>query len=580
MKVDVSQLPEDLEFLQAIIKRLFLENSDLFLKNKNLCQENRNLLQENQSLKEQLVLLRAKQFGKSSEKLSRQIADLEQKLEENEEKLGRDIPIEENIEDGFFAASEDEIADSNTSNEGTTLTEGSQGNCNKKEQPKRKKLPEHLPRVDVIIPAVSECPECGGNKFRKIEDDIYERLEYVPASFKVIKYIRPRCACVNCEHIVQGYAPTSGISKGKAGSGLLAQILVGKYCDHLPFYRQSQIYKREGIEISRSVMASWAGQCARLLMPLIEKVRDWVFSSTHIHGDDTPVKVLAPGFGKTKTGRLWVYLVDGRPHGSDKALAACYFYSPDRTGKRPEEHLKDYKGVMHADAYSGYNEIFRKVSVEQGNTLGADLVVKPEVDIKEIGCWAHTRRKFYEVVVASGTARIASEVLEKIGKIYEIEDEVRGLLPAKRLEQRQLKSKALVEKLFVDFRKYQGCLPKKSRTSKAIAYALNNETALKRFLEDGEVEVDNNAAERAMRCVAVGRKNWLFAGSDAGGESAAVMYTLIETAKLNGLDPWKYLRQVLEVIQDHPFTKLDELLPWNIKLKDCGYTATVAPDSS
>ena len=263
--------------------------------------------------------------------------------------------------------------------------------------------------------------------------------------------------------------------------------------------------------------------------------------------------MLAPGLGKTKTGRIWTYVRDGRKYGDIISPAVCYFYSPDRKGIRPEEHLKDFAGVLHADAYSGYNNVY--ISKEN-----------PEAKITEAACWAHTRRKFYEVTVTNPNANIAMNTLEEIGKIYEVEETINGLDPDKRYQVRQERSKNLVEKLFINWKKYLKDLPNKSATGLAINYALNNEDALKRFLNDGKIEIDNNAAERAMRSIALGRKNWLFAGSDAGGETAAAIYTITETAKLNGINPQVYLKYILAQIQDHNAKKIADLLPWNLKL--------------
>jgi hypothetical protein len=280
-----------------------------------------------------------------------------------------------------------------------------------------------------------------------------------------------------------------------------------------------------------------------------------VLTSNQIHGDDTIVKVLAPGLGKTKTGRIWTYVRDGRPHGDViTAPAACYFYSPDRKGERPQTHLKDFTGILHADAYGGYDKLYT-ANDENG-----------KIKITEAACWAHTRRKFYEVTQTSDKATIAQFSLEKIGEIYAIEEGIKGLEPDKRREIRQKQSKELVHNLFSNWKKYRNELPAKSPTLQAIAYAQNNQVALMRFLDNGKIEIDNNAAERAMRSIAIGRKNWLFAGSDRGGETAAGMYTIIETAKLNNINPWKYLAKVLSLIQDHNYQKIVDLLPWNLSL--------------
>jgi len=313
------------------------------------------------------------------------------------------------------------------------------------------------------------------------------------------------------------------------------------------------MYAREGIDLPRSTMVGWAAQCAILLEPLAEEIKKYIFTSSQIHADDTTIKVLAPGAGKTKTGRLWTYVVDGKPHGDKSPRAACYYYSPDRKGIRPEEHLKDYKGVVHADAYGGYNNLY----IDDKNV---------STEIKEAGCWAHTRRKFYEVTVSNANAKIAIEAVEKIREIYEIESMIRGLAPEERLRVRQEKSKVLVEGLFKWFSKVLDDLSRKGSTAKAINYAMNNKKALMEFLENGKIEIDNNAAERAMRSIAIGRKNWMFAGSDAGGKTASMIYTIIETAKLNDINPWSYLKKVLDVIQDHKANRLSELLPWTLKL--------------
>lgn len=524
MKIDLENLPTDLSFLHHMIT--------------DLVQENILLQDQNEYLTYQLALLKLKRFGKSSEKLDtkkldEQIAELEQRIEESEV---------------LSAALSDNDAEEKEA-------EGDKSAASKN-HPRRKKLPEHLVREDNVINPDPICPECGGESWRKIDDDISETLEYVPSSFKVIRNIRPRCACINCEKIVQAFPPSQTIDKGKAGPGLLAHILLQKYCNHLPFYRQSQIYSYEDIDLSRSTMSRWAGQCSKLLQPLIDEIKKEVFKSDQIHGDDTIVKVLAPGLGKTKTGRIWTYVRDGRPHGDiSNPPVICYFYSPDRKGERPLEHLKDFCGILHADAYSGYDQLYI------GNKNN------PDAKITEAACWAHTRRKFYEATQTSSKASIAEDTLDQIAKIYEIEESIKGLKPDKRREIRQEKSKALVEKLFASWKRLYALLPKKSPTAQAIGYAQNNQIALMRFLDNGKIEIDNNAAERAMRSIALGRKNWLFAGSDGGGETAASMYTIIETVKLNDINPWKYLRYVLATIQDHPHNKVAELLPWNVTLK-------------
>ena len=526
MQINIDTLPTDIESLREIIVVLNNKNYLLFNENDKLATENGELLNRINILKEQLAVLKAKKFGKSSEKLDRQIDLVERALEEQESLLGFESKTDISLEE--------------TSKE--------------KGKARRKKLPAHLPREDIILEPESKCNSCGGEKFRTIGEDISEVLEHIPESFKVIRYIRPRCACTNCDNIVQAYAPSKVIDKGKPGPGLLAHIFVQKFCNHLPAYRQSQIYLREGVELSRSSISSWLGQGAKLLEPLVDKIREYICASNQIHGDDTPIRVLNPGSGKTKIGRLWVYVKDGRPKNDLSPIAVCYFYSSDRKGARPEEHLKAFAGTLHADAYSGYNKLY----------ICGD---NPGATINEAGCWAHVRRKFYDITIANDKANIAFAVLEKIGEIYRVESEVRGLDPGKRLKARQDKSMQLVNELFAGFRKAYSQLPKKSSTAQAIAYATNNEKALKRFLDDGNIEIDNNTAERAIRSIAVGRKNWLFAGSDKGGKTAAIIYSLIETAKLNDINPVKYLHKVFEVIQDYKANNIEDLLPWNIKLE-------------
>ena len=561
MQIDISSLPTEEESLRRIIATLNNQNQELSEQNNNwsskyqkleqekselsvshialntrclaLEDNNNELLQKNTELsnyvallEERLRLLKAKRFGKSSEKLERQIDVVERLLEEEETLLGFNLKP------------------------GATSKEDN----HEKGKAKRKKLPAHLAREEVLLEPEAKCDSCGGKSFRKIGEDVSEILERIPESYKVIKYIRPRCACTNCDNIVQAYTPSKVIDKGIAGPGLLADIFVNKFSNHLPAYRQSQMFEREGIDISRSTISSWLGQGAKLLEPIADLIREYVISCNQIHGDDTPVKVLNPGTKKTKTGRMWVYVNDGRPRGDDSPIAAGYYYSPDRKGERPEEHLKDFTGILHADAYAGYNNLY--ISEEN-----------PDATVEEVCCWAHVRRKFYDIVASNDKANIAHRVIDKIGEIYHIESTVRGLSPDLRLKTRKDKSVKLVNELFTGFKNAYKQLPKKSSTAKAIAYAVNNEVALRRFLGNGNLEIDNNAAERALRSVAVGRKNWLFAGSDKGGKTAAIIYTILETAKLNNVNPVKYLHKVFDVIQDYKANKLQDLLPWNIKLE-------------
>ena len=342
--------------------------------------------------------------------------------------------------------------------------------------------------------------------------------------------------------------PSLPIERGRPGPGLLAHVLVAKYADHLPLYRQSGIFARDGIELERSTLADWVGRSVALLDPLIEALRRHVLASDVLHGDDTPVPVLSPGRGSTKIGRLWTYVRDGRPHGSDQPPAAVYFYSADRKGEHPQSHLKCFKGILHADGYAGFNAIF-----ETGPGKN---------QVTEAACWAHVRRKFFDVHAASGSP-IAKEALDKIGGLYTVESHIRGKPPDERQRYREAHEAPLIANLKAWLDTTLSKLSGKSDLAKAMRYALSRWTALTCYLTDGRVEIDNNAAERSIRGIALGRKNYLFAGSDTGGKRAAAVYSLIETCKLNAIDPEAYLRDILARIPDHKINRINELLPWN-----------------
>jgi transposase len=413
----------------------------------------------------------------------------------------------------------------------------------------RRPLPEHLPReVHTHMPGHEACPDCGG-RLRDLGQDVAEVLEYVRASFKVLRHVRPKLSCDACDRIVQAPAPSRPIDRGLAGPGLLAHVLVSKYADHMPLYRQSEIYARGGVDLDRSTLAGWVGATSELLAPLVEAVRDHVMSATKLHADDTPVPVLAPGNGRTKTGRLWTYVRDDRPSGDQTAPAVWLAYSPDRRGERPRQHLKLYTGALQADAYAGFQQLY-----EDGSIL-------------EVACWAHTRRKFHEIHIAHPSP-ITSEAIERIAALYVIEAEIRGSTSEIRKTIRQARARPLLDNMNAWLEATHAKLSRKSDTAAAIRYALSRWRALTRYVDDGQLEIDNAAAERALRVVALGRKNFLFAGSNAGGERAASIYSLLGSAKLNGLDPELYLHHVLAHIADHPISKIDELLPWNVALSD------------
>jgi len=413
-----------------------------------------------------------------------------------------------------------------------------------KTRPVRKPLPEHLSR-EVITHAPSRdcCPGCGGH-LRQFGEDISEQLEYIPDSFKVIRHVRPKFSCTGCDRVVEAPAPSRPIERGLAGPGLLAHVIVSKFSDHLPLYRQSEIYARQGVEISRSTLAGWVGGASDLLAPLVDAIQKHVLAGRKLHADDTPMPVLAPGNGKTKTGRLWTYVRDDRPAADQSAPAVWFAYSADRKGEHPRQHLKTFKGALQADAYAGFHHLYGE-------------------HIYEAACWAHARRKFHEIHVVHASPT-TTDALARIGALYAIEDEICGRPADLRLSIRQTRAKPLLEQLRTWMEKAQRSLSSKSETAGAIRYALSRWRALTRYIDDGRLEIDNSAAERALRAVALGRKNFLFAGSDCGGERAAAMYSLIGSAKLNGLDPELYLRTVLARIADHPVSHIQDLLPWNL----------------
>jgi transposase len=410
-------------------------------------------------------------------------------------------------------------------------------------------FPEHLPReTHIITPREDACPDCGG-ELKALGEDISEMLELERVRFKVIRTVRPKLACACCDTIVQAPAASRPIERGLAGPALLAHVLVGKYADHLPLYRQAEIYAREGVDLDRSLLADWVGKSAALLMPLADALRAHVFAADVVHADDTPLPVLAPGEKKTKTGRLWVYVRDERPAAGTCAPAVWFDYTPNRKGEHPQRHLHNFSGVVQADGYAGYSKIY-----ESGRVL-------------EAACWAHVRRKFFDIAQTQ-QAPVAQEALSRIGELYAIESELRGMPTHERCAVRRERSRPLIDAMKDWLGQILQRLSQKSEIAKAIRYALGRWEALGRYCEDGRIEIDNNAAERALRCVALGRKNYLFAGSDAGGERAAVIYSLLGSAKLNGCNPEAYLREVLTQIADHPITRIAELLPWNLQSID------------
>ena len=491
-------------------------------------------------LKLMIEKLRRDRFGQSAER-ARQLDQLELQLEELEATA---------TEDALAAEAAAAKAAS-----GTTPIKGVE-----RRKPVRAPLPAHLPRERVLIPAPCACPECGG-KLAKLGEDITETLEVIPRQWKVIQTVREKFSCRSCERITQPPAPFHPINRGRAGASLLAMVLHGKFGNHLPLNRQSEGFAREGIDLDVSTMADWVGACAATLAPLVALIRAHVFGAHRIHGDDTTVPVLAKL--QTKTGRLWTYVRDDRPFGGDSPPAAIFYYSPDRGGAHPGQHLAAYAGVLQADAYGGYGDLYKSDR-------------KPGLII-EAACWSHGRRKFFVLADIAKTAAarsqkkqaawspMAHEAVRRIDLIFDAERQINGLAADKRLELRQAHIAPLVAELEGWMRTQRARLSRRNDVAKAMDYMLTRWAAFTRFLEDGRVCLTNNAAERALRCVAVGRRNWTFCGSDRGGERAAAIYTLVATAKLNDIDPEAWLADVLRRINDHPASRLDDFLPWNWK---------------
>ena len=495
---DSQNLPDNPDILKGLVASLASE-----LKSRDILIE---------KLKHQLAGMRRHRFGSRSEAVDQ----LEMTLEDEEIAQAAEAPPE------------------------TPDADTPQGKAKRK--PKRKPLPDHLKRNETVLSAGDECSSCGG-KLKQLGEDVTEELEYIPGRFVVNRIVRPRMTCACCETFHQAALPSRPIERGRPGPGLIAHVLVSKYGDHLPLYRQSQIFARDGIDLDRSTLADWVGRSTALLEPLAEAIGRHVLDGQAIFADDTPVKLQAPGAGKTKTARLWAYARDERPWAGPAPPAAWYRFSADRKAKRPNDHLKDFEGWMHADAYAGFGDLYQSGKVH------------------EVACMAHVRRKFVDVQQAQGSA-IAEEAIRRIGELYAIEKEARGRSPGERARIRQAESKPLFDELKVWLKAQLTRISGKTPLAAAIRYAITRMKRLSPYLENGFLEIDNNTAERAIRGIAVGRKNWLFTGSERGGTSAAIAYTLIETAKLNGVDPQAWLTDTLARIPDHKITRLDELMPW------------------
>ncbi|GJH07158.1 IS66 family transposase [Paraburkholderia terrae] len=501
---DTTPLPDDIDALKAMLAeaRALLAERDLVI----------------EQLKAQIDKLRRMQFGRKSEQLDRQITRLETELE--------DLSAARGVADVRRARSHANAATDTA-----------------KAAPKEA-LPSHLSRDDHVLEPQPECPDCG-RPMQALGEDVSEQLARVAAAFKVIRTIRRKMVCPCCHKIMQPLMPGLPIERSIAHPSLLADILVSKFADHQPLYRQSQIAARDGVNLDPANASRWVGQCEALCEPLTKALRRYTMAAFKLHADDTPIPVLAPGNKKTKTGRLWVYVRDDSRSGSTEPAAVWFAYSPNRQGIHPQTHLAGFKGILQADAYAGFNELF------------ADGTVR------EAACWDHARRKLYDVHVRT-PSQTTKEVLDMIGELYSIEASIRGSPADDRLRVRQEKSKPLLATIQTWMKNTLAKLSKKSETAKAINYSLNQWDALTLYCEDGRVEISNVLAENALRCVALGRKNFMFCGSDSGGERAAAMYSLIGSCKLNGIDPRAYLTHVLTHIAEHKVNRIDELLPWNV----------------
>jgi transposase len=485
----------------------------------------------------QIAKLTRQLYGQRSERSVRLVDQMELALEELES-----------------AASEDEIAAEQAVAKATNVAAFT------RKRPARQPFPEHLPRERVVEPGPTACLCCGSPRRRKLGEDITETLEVIPRQWKVIQHVREKFTCRDCEKISQAPAPFHVIARGWAGPSLLAMILFEKYGQHQPLNRQAERYAREGVPLSLSTLADQVGSCCAVLAPLLSRIETHVFAAERLHGDDTTVPVLAKG--KTDTGRCWVYVRDDRPFGGPDPPAAMFYYSRDRAGEHARAHLADYAGIFQADAFGGYNKLY-----------AADRKPGP---ILEAACWVHARRPFFILADVAASARrkaqgktpgvispLALEAVRRIDTLFDIERSINGQSAERRRAVRQEVSAPLVADLERWLREQRPKLSRGNDLAKAMDYLLKRWLAFTRFLDDGRICLSNNAAERALRGIALGRKSWLFAGSDRGGQRAAVMYSLIVTAKLNDVDPQAWLAEILARIAEHPAHRIDELLPWN-----------------
>ncbi|MBA4045031.1 MAG: IS66 family transposase [Erythrobacter sp.] len=547
MEAAISPLPDDVEALKALVVAMARKADEAEAKLANAHARESAIEALIAHLKLQIAKLKREQYGPSAERSRRLLDQMELQLEELE-----------------ADAAEDDLIAEEAAAKTTTVT------AFERKRPARKPFPEHLPRERVVVPAPCSCPACGGDRLSRLGEDVTETLEVIPRSWKVIQTVREKFSCRDCEKIAQAPAPFHVVPRGWAGPSFLAMLLFEKYGQHQPLNRQAERFAREGVPLSLSTLADQVGAAAHALMPIYKMIEAHVLAATRIHSDDTTVPVMAKV--KTDTARLWVYVRDDRPFAGTDPPAALFHYSRDRRGEHPQAHLAAWSGILQADAYGGYNDLYR-----EGRDPGPVL---------EAGCFAHARRKFFELADVLSSARkksrgqraamiypIALEAVQRLDALFDIERAINGKSPAERLAVRQELSVPLMAELHAWLTEQVGKLSRGHDLTKACFYMLKRWDAFTRFLDDGRICLTNNAAERALRCIPLGRKAWLFCGSDRGGQRAAVIYTLIQTAKLNHVDPQAWLADVLARIADHPATKLDQLLPWNWALSTIAIAA-------
>jgi transposase len=543
MPLAPDQLPNDIAALKQLLAakdaELASKTDELSAKDAELAAAKNGLVITQltiEKLRAQIAKFRREKFGASSERVDRALEQLELALEEAEAAKAEAI------------ASQPQAPDPEAAN-----AEAPSAETVNPEKKKRRQLPPEFPRCDVTHRPPDVCRRCGGTDLRDVSESVTEVLRYVPGHFEVDRHIRPACSCRKCEAMMQAPMPDLPIPRGMVDASFLTFIVISKFCDHIPLYRLAEICARRGLDIDRSQLAEWLGHVAWLLAPLVELIAAHIMSGRVLHCDDTPVPVLAPGAGKTKTGRLWVYLRDERPHAGSAPPAVLYRYTPDRKGEHCRKELGPFTGALHADGYSGFDKLYK---------IADTHLMHGPPRVAEVACWSHVRRGFFDDY-ASRQSPIAKEALDRIGALFDIERPIKGQPPDIRRAVRQRTAKPKLDDLAVWLDAQLQKIPGRTDLAGAIRYARSRWTELTRYLDDGRLEISNNAAENQIRPLKVGAKNWLFAGSDTGGDRAAAFYTIIRTAVLNGIEPEAYLTDVIARIGSYPINRLAELLPWN-----------------